>query len=548
LGTLKKSEFKFQKNDIIGAEGAEEDEEFLYDCFVNTGDFDVIKDTDNPKCIVLGRTGSGKTALLMLLRNEIENITWLQPDQLSLQYLTNSTVLPYLEKLGVKLDVFYRLLWRHIFAVELIKLKYDLRTEADQKHFLARIYAKFFGDKRKKYAFDYLVEWGKQFWKDTEYRIHEVTKNLESRVGAKLGLDAKALTAKLDGTEAYTEEDRRELIHRVQEVVNSVQIQELSQVIKVLADDVFEDQYQKFFVVIDRLDESWVDDSLRYRLIRALIETLRDLKKIKNAKIVISIRKDLLDRVFRETRDAGFQEEKYQPLILRIKWTKKQLLEVFDKRLNKLVRRQYTKRSVSYRDFLPKQIGKISIEDYLTDRTLFRPRDIIQFGNSCIELAFDRADISTTVVRDAEARYSRLRFRSLGDEWFIDYPRLLQAATILLRKRPVYFALNDITLDDVGILCLSVVDNHTVPHTGKLSLWIEQFWDNNLKIEELRLRLVKMFYEVGLIGIRTQPGNEVSWSFLERDVLGTADLREDSVLSICPTFYRVLGAIFKQSK
>jgi hypothetical protein len=163
MTTLTKNKFKFKKHATIGAEGAEEDEEYLYDCFVDTGDLDVLEDINHPSRIVVGRTGSGKTALLMKLNQSGEHVSWIEPDELSLQYLSNSTIIKWLTKNDVDLDIFYRLLWKHIFTVELIKLKYDIKNENDQNNFLQRIYQKFVYDRKKKEAFEYLKEWGTNF-------------------------------------------------------------------------------------------------------------------------------------------------------------------------------------------------------------------------------------------------------------------------------------------------------------------------------------------------------------------------------------------------
>jgi hypothetical protein len=48
------------KNSDIGAPDAESDDLFLENCFQDTGDLETLLDCSNPKCLVLGRTGSGK--------------------------------------------------------------------------------------------------------------------------------------------------------------------------------------------------------------------------------------------------------------------------------------------------------------------------------------------------------------------------------------------------------------------------------------------------------------------------------------------------------
>jgi hypothetical protein len=177
-------------------------------------------------------------------------------------------------------------------------------------------------------------------------------------------------------------------------------------VIEVLASDVFSDQYPSYFVAIDRLDEDWTDEPVRLRLIRALLETVREFQKLRSVKIVVAIRQDLLDRVFRLARGPGFQEEKYQSLILKLRWDSDSLQSVVERRLNKLVRRQYTKGAVEFLDIFPNKIDHVDAFKYMLARTLYRPRDIIQFANCCIEQAVNKPEVTPTMIRAAEAVYS----------------------------------------------------------------------------------------------------------------------------------------------
>lgn len=56
--------FKFRRHATVWSAAAEEDEQFLLECFLDTGDLSTLVDCYNPRRIVLGRTGTGKTALL----------------------------------------------------------------------------------------------------------------------------------------------------------------------------------------------------------------------------------------------------------------------------------------------------------------------------------------------------------------------------------------------------------------------------------------------------------------------------------------------------
>ena len=61
--------FVFSRHDDIGAAGAEDDSQFLSECFVDTGDVAVLLDHGDPKSVIVGRTGTGKTALLKYVQD-----------------------------------------------------------------------------------------------------------------------------------------------------------------------------------------------------------------------------------------------------------------------------------------------------------------------------------------------------------------------------------------------------------------------------------------------------------------------------------------------
>lgn len=117
----KSSSFKFKSHQSIGAPDAETDNN-LNEVFIDNGAYEALVNPDIPKCIIIGRTGSGKSALIKKLRDSEEFISTLNPEQMSLTYLTNSTILTYLRKLDVSIGFFYKVLWKHVFIVEILKL------------------------------------------------------------------------------------------------------------------------------------------------------------------------------------------------------------------------------------------------------------------------------------------------------------------------------------------------------------------------------------------------------------------------------------------
>ena len=76
-----------------------------------------------------------------MLRKLVEdtNAIVINPETLAFNYLTNSTILQFFLEAGVKLDLFFKLLWRHVFTVELLRNRYDLKTKEDTGSFFSGI-------------------------------------------------------------------------------------------------------------------------------------------------------------------------------------------------------------------------------------------------------------------------------------------------------------------------------------------------------------------------------------------------------------------------
>ncbi len=440
--------YVFRRNSSVGAMDAESDEQFLRECFLDTGDLESLINSDDPKRIVVGRVGAGKSALLTRILETQSNAFEVRADALSLSYVANSDIIQFFESAGVKLDLFYQLLWRHVFVVELLRRRYKI-SQGDPWGFLDNFRDLFQRDQAKKRAVEYLRQWNDQFWQDTETRVKEFTTKLERKLSGTVDAKRYGITLNAAAAKGLTEEVKAEVIHKAQSIVNENQVRELGEIIALLADEVFTDPQKRFYIVIDRLDESLVDDRVRYKLIRALIETVRAFQRVRAVKVVVAIREDLLRTVFEATRDAGFQEEKFESLILRLRWSKSQLKHLLDLRIEKLVKEQYTQKKVSFDEVFRGAVRGESAIDYLVNRTLLRPRDAIAYVNCCIELCEGKEYVPPSIVQDAERKYSIGRLRSLRDEWSGHYSSL-NACAELIRGRQSHFKYSEITEQELS--------------------------------------------------------------------------------------------------
>lgn len=528
--------YTFRRNSHIGAMDAESDNKYLKECFFETGDVQVLQDCSEPKRIVVGRVGAGKSALLGRLLESVPNAIEVKAEELSLNWISNSDIIQFFEGAGVKLDLFYQLLWKHVFVVELLKRRYRI-TDRDPKGFLSNFHDLFKRDPAKQRAIQYLEQWGDRFWLDTEMRVKEFATKLEQKLSASIDSKYGPINLNASGAKNLSDEVRGEIVHKAQSVVNANQVRELGEIINFLAEDVFADPLNRYYIVIDRLDDAWVDDRIRYKLIRALIETVKAFVRVRSIKIVVALREDLLRLVFDRTRDAGFQEEKYESLFLRLRWKPAQLRELLDLRISMLVREQYTNKKVTFNDVFRGEVRGESAFDYVSGRTLYRPRDVIAFVNCCIELCENKEYIPPTAVQDAEKKYSDGRLRSLADEWRNHYPDLAAYAE-LVRGRQASFKFTDITEEQFQNFMTYAFES--LPEEDPFKKLVGEYLNNTRSMNYCLQQILKILYTTSVVGIKPQATDKTSWSYLEDRGVPDGQYKSSSSIHIHKMLWRSL--------
>jgi hypothetical protein len=528
--------FTFRKNSTIGAAAAEDDLYYLERCFIDTGDLGVLVDPNNAKRIVIGRTGSGKTALLMKLKETQANVIEISPFNLAVEYISNSQVIRFFSEAGVNLDPFYKLLWRHVFTVELIRNIHNLTDEGSQSLFLKMRKGTWPARKRKQYEF--LLQHGHSFWKETDERVKEATKKTEKELKAALdhlplaGLD-------LSASSKLTVEQKSEIRSLGQEIISKVKLKDLNEMFELLRAELDEDSGYPYFIVIDELDEAWADDSIRYNLIHALIETIRDFQKVRHVKIVICLRTDLIERVTKQIKGAGYQEEKIKSLFLYLTWTKTQLTTLLDKRIDQHVRDSFTTATVTHKELMPNMGKRDTALDYILDRTLGRPRDVITFFNFCITRAVDRPEITKQMLLDAEGEYSVDRRKSLEQEWRADYPDLPEFID-LFKKRASQFRLCEVTEDDLMQFTLQFTTRHSKPE-GALGNFAFQHFNGVISDSVFRTAIVSIMYSIGFLGIKTESYTGIQFVGPESGNLTPSEIGDDCLCAVHKMYWRALG-------
>jgi hypothetical protein len=543
---MQSKHFIFRSNQTIGAAAAELDENYLRECFVDTGVLDILLDCEDHRSILVGRTGAGKSALIAQILLSSEHAIQIRPESLSLAYISNSNVINFFLEAGVNLNPFYRLLWKHIFIVEILKERFDIDNEQKKQNFLTTVWNSIHKNRKHEMALDYLKEWGDSFWQETDFRVKEVTRKLEEdlTLAAKSKLPDDLVSFDASSISKLSNEQKADIVHKGQKVVSQVQINKLDAIMDFL-DEILADRQKQYHIVIDKLDENWVENKLQLQLIRALIDTTQAFHYISNVKIIIALRNDLLDRVYKYTRDSGFQEEKLHSSSLNLTWSKTDLIKVLDTRIDKLVRSQYTKEKVTHNELLNpihlkrREKTKTPAIDYMIERTLLRPRDLIQFFNECILLSNGETKITNNILFSAEGNYSRQRFFALRDEWMGIYPNLALYSQILKAKKSI-FKVKDIPLSEIEDICLtSVISPECKEGEDKINLL--KVAEGKMQPQEYRKELIFILYKVGLIGLKPNISMPVFWSYHNSSSISEVEINNDSIVHIQKTFSRYFG-------
>ena len=545
-------EFRFSPGMGFGMAAAEQDS-LLPDCFFPTSFYHIIRDISDPRSGLIGRSGSGKTAILERLKSDSFRTVSIDPDELAFRYLGGSDLIQALRESGVNLDYFYKLLWRHVFVVEILKHRFpeDARQTGLVWQLIERIQRRVKPDQARERAIKYLDDWGATVLQEPHERVQQIHESFEQRLKARLGVNGPwrkvfGLDAGVEG-EVIRRRDVEERVQIAQEVVSQIQVQDLNAVRDYIGTDIIDDPQNPCFVLIDDLDRFWVEEPSLYELIRALLLEIYDWSRVPNVKIVYALRDNVLHKVENDFRSRSYQREKLADQQVRLQWTRDQLIDLADKRLAWLAGKPGDSNAPRLSGLLPRKgSNRPSGINFLLDRTLNRPRDVIDFLNRASQLAVGKSRFSWSILQEAEPPYSYGRLTALFDEWYENYAGLDLIATKMLQGRRPRFRESDW---DEEVL-LDLFTDHGVSDRP----WLKGQYDVfNVMHQEDGAKAVRYFtslftsvmFEVGLIGIKNLPGDSDLYASSHRPILSPGEVSHQSEVIIRPMFYSALQTIVR---
>ncbi|MCA2370398.1 hypothetical protein ATU3B_02065 [Agrobacterium genomosp. 3 str. CIP 111-78] len=525
----------------VGEISAEDDEVFLTECFVAQDFYSQLLDMDSSKSIILGRTGSGKTAVLKQIERTRDDTIRVDPKDVAFDYISNSNILRFIIGLGCDVNLLFQLLWKHVFLSNSIKKYFK-----DRNSFETAIDNLF---DRNNPARLYFERYQKTFWIEQDVVIKEISSGFEEKVSEglelALGVDKVAqIKSSLSAGQSISGSEKREIQSRVKHAVSQLQMRDMNRAIDAL-NDLMSNKQRHFYLLVDDLDLDWVDPSLQYKLIQSLIETVKNFRKLRNVKILVALRSDVYEKSIGSIEYEGVQPEKYEGIITTIKWDRESLRTMLDKRLSYMFKRQYSgKTNVRFYDVFPERIRSSLGFDYLVDRTLMRPRDLIFFVNQILDKASGSTNISQKTISDVEADYSRKRLDALRTEWRSVHPKIDAYISLISRQTGKNEVRELAARDRLLEVCFELAeldgtDKFKDECYEKAAQYLKR--ENYRKLFELSACIVSVLYKIGAIELKLSKQETFYASYRNDAVVAPVQITEDASYRVTPMLWRALG-------
>ena len=400
----------------FGAPSAERDiERGLGEYFVESEAYERVR--SGAKRIVIGSRGIGKSAIFQVLaqreRDAGSFVIELTPEDYSYELL-GQTMTAEQNGSWAKLGA-YAVAWKYLIYVLLMK-EISKKRSAVKKGAGNAIY---------KYVRD-------NHSNQQASKLSALVSYLKRMEGVKLGKYEASIRAR-ELEKLYKLEEIHALVPSLQEIAS----------------------HKRIVVLVDELDRGWDSSEDARAFVAGLFQACISVNAIhKNLRVYMSLRQELYDDIPELYDDA----QKYRDLIETIQWNEVSLLKLMAKRIrHSLPALADGDDRVAWESLFASVPGPRDNSSfrYMINRTLYRPREIIQFCTQSAEQARDlggRVPLRYAAVREAESTYSSERARDIAAEFRFQYPGLLNVFDAFRGK-----AARGLERDDVEFLCLELI-------------------------------------------------------------------------------------------
>jgi hypothetical protein len=263
--------------------------------------------------------------------------------------------------------------------------------------------------------------------------------------------------------------------------------------------------HNRVIVLVDELDRGWDSSEDAQAFVAGLFQACVTINELhNNLRVYISLRQELYDDIPALYEDA----QKYRDLLEKIHWSQDSLLKLIAKRIRHSAQDAgYDSRTLAaaediscWRAVFPIPRGNAinGSFEYVSRRTLYRPREIIQFCTEAVNQARElqpKLPIPSAAISRAEPIYSEDRTKDIAAEYRFQHPGLMSVFDVF-RERLFAFSRKDLEL-----LCLELA-------TGEIPTYGTSSWLPDCEPDDL----IEILWAVGFL--EAQPVGETK---LERD-------------------------------
>jgi len=461
----------------------------LKDYFIETGAF--IRFKEGTKSILLGNRGSGKSAIIKMLAEHYRRnntiVVELTPEDYSYEMLQKSMLT---EKDGswAKLGA-YTASWKYLIYILAMKSYFE-----DNKIILKSTSKKIFNFIRDNHKIT-----NKDYWDIFISYLNRIE-------GLKIG-----------PYEAGLKKVELQHLYKLEEL--TVLLGDL----KVLS------ERKPIVFLVDELDKGWDASEDAKAFIGGLFQASISINQLSQTfRVIVSLRKELYDNI-----PALYEDfQKYNDIFEIIEWNNKSLLKLIAKRISHSLPELNALSSIEkWRMIFKEKINQVDSFEYIVGRSLYRPREIIQFciesRQRAVELRANKID--TNAIVTSEIRYSENRTKDIVTEYKIQYPSLLD---IFEAFRGCDYILQRNELENI---CSKIILGEIKTSN---ELWV---------INQTEEYLITVLWQIGFLNIFTSCyiGGKQCEGFYGCHQIGQSNIGNIQKFMIHPMFRMFLGIIEK---
>lgn len=448
-------------NQILWGDDSAERDPNLFEYFVSSRPFQRL--AEKTKSIVIGRKGSGKSALRTMLAETFEghddtHVITLSPKYNAIRTILNDSEINH--EFGK--EIFFQHTWlRQILLDSLCKI----------------------GDKAKgKYAEESL-----NFARNISLELNRTSKDLVENI-VEILTSIKVRAGSLGDLGLALEKELRAVAEVEALEHHLVQIC---------------DSGAKLVVMIDDLDLGWDNSETANNLLLGLLTATNHISALhRNIHTIIFLREDVYSILISQTQHS----DKYRN-VERLRWEKEELIQILTNRIS--FNFQQLGEPIPDNPFFavfPEMVSTTYCDNWLTERTLSRPRELIQLARYYTE-SVDGNHPNDTKLKDSESNYSSWKLDDLCAEYSNQYPGISEIMSYWKTK---YFRHKyHLKRAEIEDMLFNIMTDVT----------LNQPWFNKIVADANFTELLDILYEIGFIGdfvLGGEGGSKTFYSHSER--------------------------------